>query len=306
MHDCIVVGGGPAGISTALLLARARRSVVVCDEGRQRNRASEALHGYLTRDGTPPAEFIRLAREELARYDTVAWRDGVAEAVERVAEGFRVSLSGGLTLEGTVLVLATGMRDAIPDLPGIDAFYGRSIHHCPYCDGWEHRDQPIAVYGQGAATALFAQRMLRWSRQVTVCSSGPPDMAEEDLAALARHGIPIREEIIAALEGEDGQLARVVLAGGEALAVEAMFFCTGHAQRSPLAESLGVKFLDNGAVDSAREGTTNIEDVYVVGDASRDAQLIVMAAAEGAAAGVAINERLTRAELARGLDPFPA
>lgn len=303
MYDSIIVGGGPAGLSTALLLARSRRTVLVCDEGRPRNRASHAIHGYLTRDGTHPKEFAESARKELQRYETVTLREGVVASVARSADGFQVQLSGGDTATGRVVVLATGMQDTLPQLEGLEALYGTSVHHCPYCDGWEHRDETIAVHGQGEAAALFAQRMLRWSRRVVLCTDGDGTLAAADRAALEHHGIKLHEGRIRRLVGAGGALQRIEFEGDQGLEAEALFFCSGHAQRSGLAETLGVSFLDNGAVDSARDGATNVPGVYVVGDASRDAQLVVIAAAEGAAAGVAINEALTRAELARGLDP---
>lgn len=303
VYDCIIVGGGPAGLSAALLLARSRRRVLVCDEGITRNRSSDALHGYLTRDGTPPAEFGSLARRELERYDGITWIQGVVTAVERNGGIFTVHRSGGGTEEARTLVLATGMQDTLPDIEGLQSFYGTSVHHCPYCDGWEHRDEPLAVYGRGSVGALYAQRLLRWSRNLTLCTDGESELDAADAADLERHGIVVRPERIARLAGAAGKLRQVEFDDGSLLEVSALFFCTGHGQRSGLIESLGVALLETGEADAGRDGSTNIDGLYVIGDASRDAQLIIMAAAEGAAAGVAINEALTRSDLARGLDP---
>jgi thioredoxin reductase len=147
-YDAVIVGGGPAGLSCALLLGRSCRTVLVCDSGEYRNAASHAMHGYLTRDGVDPREFLALAREELKQY-RVEYRACAVKDVETAGDGFRVRLADGSDAEGRKLVLATGVADVIPPIEGMDQFYGRSVHHCPYCDGWEHRDQPIAIYGRG-------------------------------------------------------------------------------------------------------------------------------------------------------------
>ena len=150
MYDVVIVGAGPAGLSAALVLGRCRRSVLVCDNGHPRNEASQAMHGYLSRDGTPPREFLRTAREELHRYATVQLRD-VTVTDARCVEGsrFETSLETGEVVRSRKLLIATGVRDNLPAIDGFAELYGRSVFHCPYCDGWEVGDQPLAVYGQG-------------------------------------------------------------------------------------------------------------------------------------------------------------
>ena len=150
-YDVIVVGAGPAGLSAALMLGRCRRSVVVFDNSKPRNAASRALHGYLTRDGIAPADFLQLARGELAQYDSVEIRSEEVTAAEcRPGDGFVVTVASGGTLRARKLLLATGVVDNLPDIPGFREMYGRSVFHCPYCDGWELCDRPLAVYGRGA------------------------------------------------------------------------------------------------------------------------------------------------------------
>lgn len=305
MYDCVIVGGGPAGLSAALMLGRARRRTLVLDAGEPRNAASHALHGFLTRDGSSPAEFLAIARRELERYETVTLRNARVEAAAPIADGFRVQLAGGPAVEAHTLVLATGVVDDLPALPGLDQCYGISAHHCPYCDGWEHRDQPIAVHGHGDAVADYCLRLLRWSATITLCSNGPAGLGPEATASLARHGIGVREERIRQLDVGDGRLRRVVLDGGEPVEAEALFLCLGHELRSDIAAALGVALMESGVADSTRAGATNIDGVYAIGDASRDPQFVVTAAAEGVAAAVAINERLTRAALDGGRSPHP-
>jgi thioredoxin reductase len=296
-YDCIIVGGGPAGLSAALMLGRCLRRVLVCESGDTRNARSRGIHGYLTRDGTPPAEFLELARDELTRYTTVERRPAhVADAVA-VREGFEVRLDDGTRLASRTLLLATGVVDDIPPIPGLDALYGISVHHCPYCDAWEWRDQPVAVYGRGEAASGLALVLSWWTRDVVLCTDGPPEMGADHLARLAAQGVEICETAVLRLEGRDGQLERVVFADGETLPRRALFFAGGQRQRSPLPERLGCRFTERGAVDTGKCEATDVPGLYVAGDASREAQFVVVAAAEGTEAAMAIHKALVAREL---------
>ena len=297
--DCIIVGGGPAGLSAALILGRARRRVLVLDAGTPRNHCSAGMHGYLTRDGIPPAEFLRVARDELEPYDGVVWRDAEAVDAEAVSGGFGVRTASGDRLETSTLLLATGVVDDIPAIDGIERFYGRTVHHCPYCDGWEHRDQPIAVYGCDDVAARYALAMTVWSRDVSFCTNGYPGVSPELGAELSAQGIPVYPQKIIRLEGAGDQLARIVLDDGCVLERAALFFSTGQRQRSGLAAMLGCRFTEAGAVATGDSEATDVPGLFVAGDASRDAQLVIVAAAEGALAAVAINTLLTRRDLSR-------
>ena len=299
--DCIIVGGGPAGLSAALTLGRARRRVLVLDAGTPRNHSSASMHGYLSRDGVAPAAFLQIARDQLEPYGSVSLRDAEATDAEAAPGGFRVRLDAAGDaeewLECRTLLLATGVVDDVPVLDGIERYYGRSVHHCPYCDGWEHRDEPIAVYGCTEAAAKYAIAMMVWSPDVVLCTDGfpafPPDLAGE----LAAHGIAIYPQKILRLEGEGDRLARIVLEDGSVVARTALFFSTAQRQRSGLAARLGCHFTEAGAVATGESEATDVPGLFVAGDASRDAQLVVVAAAEGALAAVAINTLLTRQDL---------
>src|SRR5690349_9637253 len=233
-YDCLVAGAGPAGLSAALMLGRCRRRVLVCDTGAPRNRRSHAVHGFLTRDGTPPAELLTLAREELRPYDTVELCEArVIEAVP-VSGGFVVRCEDGREVRCRKLLLATGVVDELPAIPGIEAFYGRSVHHCPYCDGWEWRDRPIASYGRDAHGAALALGLSVWSRDIIVCTDGPAALPARTRARLQALGIRIREERVVGLEGRDGLLARIMFDTGAPESRRALFFATGQRQASDL------------------------------------------------------------------------
>ena len=298
MKDVIIVGGGPAGLSAALILGRCRRSVVVFDTGTPRNAPSHALHGYLTRDGIPPADFLKLARQEMATYRTVQLRDEEVSAVECQADGgFLATLASGERVRSRKLLIATGVVDNLPEIPGFRELYGRSVFHCPYCDGWELRDQPLAIYGRGARGVGLALELTVWSRDLVLCTDGPSEIDPEDLGRLTRNRIGVREERVTALDVAGGRLSRIVFEDGEPLARRALFFTTGQYQRSDLLERLGCQFNDKGTVRTGKYETTHLPGLFVAGDASRAVQWVVVAAAEGAEAAFAINTDLLKEDL---------
>jgi thioredoxin reductase len=296
--DVIIVGGGPAGLSAALVLGRACRSVLVIDDGRPRNHATRAVHGFLTRDGIGPFELRQLGLEELRRYDTVRVEAGEVTVATRGTDGaFRVDLQDGRQFKARRLLLATGVVDLLPTVPGFDEMYGRSVFHCPYCDGWELRGQPLAVYGCQRRGYGLAVELLGWSRDVVLCSDGACELEGAELAMLDRNGIRVREERIARLEGTDGMLECVVFESGDVLHRRAMFFTTGQVQASRLARQLGCEFNEKGTVRTGPYEMTHVPGLYVAGDASRHVQWVVVAAAEGAEAAYAISQDLIKETL---------
>jgi thioredoxin reductase len=304
-YDCVIVGAGPAGLSAALMLGRCCRKALVCDIGEPRNIRSAALHNYLTRDGTPPAEFLQHARQEMVRYPSVEFRQVEVLDAARSPDGFRLVCADGRQIAARKLLLATGVVDELPQLEGLESLYGTSVHHCPYCDGWEWRDQPIAIYGSGEEGKALALGLTVWSRDLVLCTNGTPNLSEEDLEQLSREGIELREERVARLEGTEGMLERIVFETGESLPRKALFICSGQHQRSALARKLGCHFTSKGAVDTGTCEATDVSGLYVAGDASKEAQFVVVAAAEGAEAGMAINKALLKEDLAQNRNSTP-
>jgi thioredoxin reductase len=294
MYDVIVVGGGPAGLSAALMLGRCRRKVLLCDLGEPRNRRSHAVHGYLTRDGVKPAELNALGREELHAYGIEFRNTGVTDA-KWGADRFDVTVGRG-TEHARFLLLATGVVDDLPAVSGLDDCYGRSVFHCPYCDGWEWRDRRLAVLGRGRESARMALALKTWTADLVLCTNGgrvDADMRDR----LQRNAVAVRTAPIARLDHTDGRLSAIALADGELLPRDALFFNTGQRPQSDLAARLGCSLTRRGTVDTGNGCDTNVPNVFVVGDASRDAQFVVVAAAEGVKAAVTINRALQRQEL---------
>ena len=295
MLDVVVVGGGPAGLSAALMLGRCRRRVLVLDLGQPRNRRSRALHGYLTRDGIAPASFTELGRAELPRYGVELRPVGVTGAT-LAGDHYRVSLADGTSEDARYLLVATGVIDDLPAISGFDECYGRSIFHCPYCDGWEWRDRPLAAFGRGSEVAGLALGLKTWSADVVVCTHGAR-LTRALRDRLDRNGVRVRTEPMVRIEHAGGVLSRVVFASGEPLQRDALFFATGQHPQSSLAISLGCTLTKRGTVSTGTLCDTNVPRLYVAGDASRDAQFVVVAAAEGVKAAVAINKALQLEEL---------
>jgi thioredoxin reductase len=241
-----------------------------------------------------PAELLRIGRRQLARYGTELLRAEVRDA-RRTRAGFEVVLAGGRRLTTRTLLIATGVRDRLPPIEGLPALYGRSVFHCPYCDGWEVANRPLAVYGRGRSGMGLALALLTWSRHVALICDGRARLPAAELERLKERGIPIFESKVLRLEPRRAGL-ELVFADGARLARRALFFSTGQDMCSDLPQRLGCRFARNGAVRTDRLERTGVPGLYVAGDASHDVQLAIVAAAEGAKAAFAINRELQERE----------
>lgn len=299
-HDVVIVGGGPAGLNAALMLGRCRRDVVVCDAGEPRNARSRWVSGFATRDGTEPAELRRLARDELGRYPSVSFRPVHVTGVSRREDGFAVSVADGDSLICRKLILAPGLRSDVPDFPGAHEFYGRGVYPCPYCDGWEHRDEPLVAFGRGHEARGIALELSVWSDRITLVTHGPSDIPAPHRQDLQRRGIEVIEDAIERLDGDpdrDG-LESIRFVGGRRFEGRAIFHAFEECRQSPLIEEIGCELTDTGAVATHHCERTNIPGLFVAGDASRRVKFAVVAAAEGAMAAFAANTELLKEDLA--------
>jgi thioredoxin reductase len=298
VFDVIIIGGGPAGLSAALVLARCRRRLLLCDSGQPRNARSSALHGFLSRDCIPPLELLRLGREELRPYG-VEPRCATVTDLTHAGEFFEATFEDHQTVRARMALIATGVRDQVPDIPGLEECYGVSVHHCPYCDGWEHRDQIVAVIGRGTSAAGLALSLKTWTSRVLLCTNGTRVNRPRDRQQLELERIEVHTARIRSVE-HDGPFVRgIAFADGSSTRCEGIFFSERQSQQCDLAARLGCEMNRGGVVKTGDLGETHLPGLYVVGDASRDVQFAIVAAAEGAKAAVAINKALqARAGLA--------
>jgi thioredoxin reductase len=296
MYDVAVIGGGPAGLNAGLVLSRCRRKVVVIDDGNQRNLRSHGIHGFITRDGIKPDEFLSLGVEELKFYGTEFVKDVVTEA-NKNEDFFELRLAANENILARKVLISTGIKDNLPPLPGIDQMYGTSVFHCPYCDGWESRDKKIAVYANGKAAYALSSSLKTWSDNVFIVSDGSDRIREKERGILQRNGIQIYSAKIKRLKGINGVLEEIIFMDDSSVPADVLFFSAPQYQRSVLAERLGCKTSSKGFILFDKKQSTNIKGLFVAGDAAHDMKFVIVAAAEGAKAAIAINKELQEEEL---------
>jgi thioredoxin reductase len=286
--DAVVVGGGAAGLSAALWLARYRRSVVVVDSGSYRAQHVERSHGYLGRDPQQPMSLLERGREELLAYPTAAVRTAAVEGCARRDDGlFEVELDSGGPVLAHRVVLATGVVDALPAVAGAQEHYGASLFHCPACDGYEARDADVVAIGWDRRLVGFATTLLNWAASVVVVSHGARFQGDEECReVLAGNGVELVELAAAELIGTRGDLQGVRLQSGRVLPATLAFFSVDHRPRTALAVQLGCALDPEGYVVVDDEGATSVDGVYAAGDVTPGLQLVQVAAASGAVAGV--------------------
>ena len=301
--DVVIAGGGPAGLSAALMLGRCCRRVVVIDAGEPRNRRASAIHGYLTRDGVSPAELVRSAEAELARYPTVELRRGLVTDVTGTRGVFEVRDAEGGVIQARRILLATGVIDVVPGIEGLADLFGRSVHHCAHCDGYEYAGRPIGVYGQAGPGVEAGLAMLAWSSDVVLLTDGRP-LTPEDRRRCDAQGVAVRDDRVIRLEGRDGRLERVVFADGSSLPREGLFLVAGQREQSKLPAQIGCEINADGVVVTDEHDVTSVPGIYAAGDASVGEQMVVVAAAQGTVAAVKIHASLWEEDLRARVRPI--
>ncbi|MFD3835485.1 NAD(P)/FAD-dependent oxidoreductase [Streptomyces sp. NPDC058642] len=297
-YEVIVIGGGAAGLSAALVLGRARRRTLVIDAGEPRNAPAAHMQGYLTRDGMPPAEFLALGREEIARYGV----ELVADRAVDVTADFTVTLASGRTVQARRLVIATGLKDELPPVPGVAERFGRDVLHCPYCHGWEVRDQAFGVLATTPLSVHQALMVSQWSKDVTLFlhEVAETDLSDDDLRRLATAGVKVVPRAVAELVIENDRLTGVRLADGTVQAREVLFVAPRAVPQTGLLEQLGAELTETPfgsypVVDPT--GLTSVPGVWAVGNAMGFSEQVVNAAAGGYRAGAFINGELLFTDL---------
>jgi thioredoxin reductase len=308
--DCVVVGGGAAGLSAALVLGRARRRTLVVDAGAQSNLAAHGIGGLLGQDGRPPARLYEDGRCELDAYPGVEVRFG--EVVTGVDDGgaFELELGDGTRLRTRRVLLATGMDYRTPEIPGLADLWGRSAFHCPFCHGWEMRDRPLAVLAAGERSVHMALMLRGWTDDVVVLTDGPAGLDEDSAQKLAAAGVRVDERRIAEFLSESGELAAVGFADGTTLARRGVLVGATLRQRSTLAARLGVAFAPPGPVaDDAVEidpfHRTSVPGVFAAGDVSAQMPQVAAAIATGSLSAAAVVQSLLAEDVGLPVPSWP-
>jgi thioredoxin reductase len=299
-YDVVIIGGGAAGLSAALVLARARRRVAVVDAGEPRNAPAARMQGFLSREGMSPAALLAVGRDEVTGYGGRVV-PGRVDAVEEVGRlGFQVRLADGSMLMARRLLLTTGLRDEIPDVPGLRDRWGRDVLHCPYCHGHEVRDQPLAVLGGSPEALAHAQLVRQWSSDV-VLFSHTDTLTADQREQLAARGIGVVDGPVARIAVVDDVLRGVELADGRAVPRAAVFVRPRFVPNADLLAGIGCAVDDGGWPRTDPTGRTTVAGVWVAGNLTNPRAQVVTAAGEGSAAAIAINADLVEDEVERAV-----
>lgn len=294
LQDVIIIGGGPAGLNAAVVLGRCRRKVLVFDTAQQRNRWSHGMHNYLTQDDILPQDFIKISHAEIKKYGVELLQKRIVRARKNEEGLFVVRADDNESYYAKKLLIATGLADNVPPIEGFLEMYGHSVHHCPYCDGWEARDKKLGVYARNKNGAELAMALKGWSDDVTLYTDGKNKVKPEQEEQLQALNIDIVRWPVQKLVGNDGQLTSILFKNGETKACDTLFFVNGYTQQCNLAETFDCEVSSKGVVITNRFQQTKTPGLYVAGDADKDMHLVVVAASEGAKAGVTINKELQK------------
>lgn len=294
MHDVLIIGGSYAGLSAALYLARGRHDVVVLDTGSPRNRFSPAAHGFFTRDGSVPADMIRAARVQVESYPSAVVRDAEAVDVDVIAGGFGVATAAGDIVQARRLVIASGVRDILPSIPGLEARWGKSVLHCPYCHGHEYAGRRLGVLYTDDTSVHRALLIANWG-PTTLLLNGADRPGADDATRLSARGVAVQSGRVVALEGAGSTLEQVVLADGRPVSLDALYVAPRVEMRDVVARTLGCTTRETPAgeilaVDERWQ--TSIPGVYAAGDVARQPSLVATAVADGALAGTTVSQSL--------------
>lgn len=290
MQDVIVIGGSYAGMAAALQLARARRKILVIDAGQRRNRFAAHSHGFLGQDGVDPGLIWSTARRQLEAYPTVTWREGTATSITGGKDDFRVVMNDGESFQGRRVLLATGIADHLPDIPGLSERWGKAVFHCPYCHGYELDQGRIGVIASGAMSLHQAQLLPEWG-QITFLINDAVALDAAQRADLLRRGVTIEETPIARISGE----ADVDLCDGRVLPFVGLFTATRTTPASPLAEATGCALTETLLglqIATADSKETSIPGIFACGDVARAPHSVSLAVADGAWAGANLHRSL--------------
>lgn len=291
--EVIIIGGSYAGLSAAMALGRSLRKVLIIDSGLPCNRQTPHSHNFLTQDGETPAAIAAKAKAEVLKYSTVRFLQGRAVATEKIENGFIVSTQNGERFQTEKLIFATGINDIMPDIKGFAACWGISVVHCPYCHGFELRNQKTGILANGARAVHLASLVNNLTNDITIFTMGKADFTEDDLAKFSRHKIEIAETMIAEIEHQNGRLNHLIFDDGSRLKYDALYAALPFTQHSDIPHALGCELKESGYIATDDFFKTSIKGVYACGDNSGMMRSVANSVYSGNFAGAMVNKELT-------------
>lgn len=292
MHDVAIIGGSYSGLSAAMAMGRSMRNVLIVDSGKPCNRQTPHSHNFITHDGEAPAVIAQKAKEQVLKYDTVEWMNDTVTFANKSENGFALQTTNGKNIEAKKLVFATGLRDIMPPIAGFAACWGISVLHCPYCHGYEVRNQPPGIIANGDAAFEFARMISHWSKNLTLFCNGTSTLNSEQTQKLSGHSIAINQKEIREMVHVNGQLQHLVFGDGSTQKIKAVFTRPAFEQHCTLPVGLGCPLTETGllAVDGFQK--TSVAGMYAAGDSATLFRAISVAVAAGALAGAMLNKEL--------------
>lgn len=294
--DCAIIGGGPAGLSAALVVGRGRKQVIVFDDELPRNRVTQKSHGFITNDGMTPFEIRQAGEADLQNYPHIQIKRSRIIEVQNNEENFSLLTQEGERFETKKIILATGLKDILPEMKGIHEVYGKTLFSCPFCDGWELKDRPLALIAENPRALHMAKLLSNWTKDLIVFTNGKQVFAEEEKALLSAHSIQVIDEPIMSIHHENGQMHSLHLANGETVNREGGFVASEFKQSAPFAETLGCQMTKNGGIETDILGRTTVSGVFACGDNLGGPAQLVLAAAAGSQAGMGVIHELVQEE----------
>lgn len=290
--DVIIVGGSYAGLAAGMTLGRAIKKVLIIDDGKPCNRQTPHSHNFLTNDGKTPAEIAALAYAQVSRYETIEFFNGFAKSGIKTDKGFEIQVTTGETFVAEKLIFATGIKDVLPDIDGLSACWGISVIHCPYCHGYEVRNEKTGILANGDIGFDFTRLISNWTKDLTLFTNGKSTLTSEQSAKLKKHRINITEKEIEKLEHNNGYIENIIFKDGSKFAIKAIYAPSPFIQHCKIPESLGCELTEEGyiKIDSFQE--TTITGVFAVGDNASKMRTVANAVAMGTAAGIAVSKKM--------------
>ncbi|GMG77700.1 NAD(P)/FAD-dependent oxidoreductase [Bacillus safensis] len=293
--DCAIIGGGPAGLSAALVVGRGRKQVIVFDDELPRNRVTQESHGFITNDGMTPFEIRRAGEADLQKYPNIKIKRSRIVDIQKKEERFTLLTHEGDRFEAKKIILATGLQDILPEIEGIHDVYGKTLFSCPFCDGWELKDKALALIAENQRALHMAKLLSNWTKDLIVFTNGHV-LAEEDKVLLRAHSIQVIDVPIVSIDHDNGQLRSLQLANGETVKREGGFVASEFKQSAPFAEKLGCQMTKNAGIETDILGRTTVSGIFACGDNLGGPAQLVLAAAAGSQAGMGVIHELVQEE----------